>query len=338
MNITSDYNPLVSIVIPVKNGNQTIGSCLWSIKRSYYKNYEIVVVDDHSTDDTIEIAKQHPCTILEAKEGRGANYARNFGANHSNGDIIVFIDADVVIRRETLLSVVESLEEGGADAVVGVYTAKHRHERYVSQYKNLWVRYSYIKSPPAIDWLFGAISGIRREAFKRIGGFNIDLNNQQGVEDIELGKRFSQANMNVVLNMDIEVEHLKNYTVRSFVKNEFTRSMGFAELATSLGETAHSVKAGFANIYPAFVISTFFSVIIITACLAVFIGWISSWYLLVSLGVYFLLNIQFLNYLEQVRGIFAMIAMIPFLFLDHIVCFIGSVAGTIKGLSKKIFR
>jgi glycosyltransferase involved in cell wall biosynthesis len=336
MNIAApDYQPLVSIIIPVKNGRQTINNCLWSIRRSYYKNYEVIVVDDHSTDDTLEIARSHPCLVLEAKDQRGANHARNLGTQYAKGEIIVFLDADIVITRETLLTIVESLEEGGADAVVGVYTAKHRHERYISQYKNLWVRYSYIKSPPAIDWLFGAISGIRREAFRRIGGFNVDLKNEQGIEDIELGKRFAQANMNVTLNMDIEVEHLKNYTLRSFIKNEFTRSMGFAELATRLGETEHSLETGFANVYASFVLSTVLSIVLLAAIISNVMGCISSWYLLGAVGIYFLLNIQFLNYLEQVRGLFAMMAMSPFLLLDHIVCFAGSVAGIIKGLIGK---
>lgn len=337
MNATGEYSPLVSVIIPVKNGAATLDACLRSIKRSYYKNYEVIVVDDHSSDGTAEVARSFQCAVLEVENGKGANNARNVGAARAKGDILVFIDSDIVVRRETLLGIVESLEDGTLDAVVGIYSARHRHERYVSQYKNLWIRYSYIKSTPAIDWLFGSISGIRREAFGKLGGFNVELLARDGHDDIELGKRFARANLNIVLDMDIEVEHLKNYTFRSFVTNEFRRSAGFSELAAHFGEVSTSIRKGFVNVYPAFVVSTLLSVLIILVAAAILGGWITNWWmpLAVLAVLYLVLNIRFLNYLEQVRGLFAMVAMIPFLFIDHLVCFIGSLVGIARGLLKR---
>jgi glycosyltransferase involved in cell wall biosynthesis len=334
MNITPEYNPLVSIIIPVRNGGKTLGVCLGSIKRSYYKNVEIIVVDDHSTDNTVDIARLYNCIILEAKEGSGANNARNFGASQAKGELLVFMDADIVVERETILGIVETLEERYIDAVVGIYTAKHRHESFVSQYKNLWVRYSYIKSSPAIDWLFGSISGIRKEAFEKLGGFNIELLAKHGHDDIELGKRFAQAKLNIVLNMDIEVEHLKNYTLGSFIKNEYHRSLGFAEMAMRFRETTKSFRRGFVNVYPSFVISTLLSIFVVAILVAGLAGIVSDWFIAGAVGLYLLLNIRFLNYLEQVRGLFAMIVMIPFLLIDHTVCLLGSIVGTLKGILK----
>jgi glycosyltransferase involved in cell wall biosynthesis len=335
MQINPTYNPLVSIIIPVKNGSATIGSCLSSIKRSYYKNVEIIVVNDQSTDNTVEIVKSSNCVILEPENGIGANNARNFGASKATGEILVFMDSDIVVERETMLGIVETLEEKYIDAVVGIYTAKHRHESFVSQYKNLWVRYSYIKSPPAIDWLFGSISGIRKEAFQKLGGFNVDLLAKHGHDDIELGKRFAQAKLNIVLNMDIEVEHLKNYTLLSFIKNEYHRSLGFAEMAMRFSETTRSLRRGFVNVYPSFVISTLLSIFVVAIIIGGLAGIISDWFIIGAVGLYLILNIRFLNYLEQVRGLFAMIVMIPFLLIDHIVCLFGSIAGTLKGLFKR---
>ncbi|MBI3766483.1 MAG: glycosyltransferase family 2 protein [Ignavibacteriales bacterium] len=332
MKLRSDNTPLVSVIIPVKNGGATLDACLRSIRRSYYKNIEVVVVDDHSTDETVEVARRHDCTVLEVADGHGANHARNFGARQAKGDIFVFIDSDIVVSRERVLGIIETLDEESIDAVVGIYTAKHRHESFVSQYKNLWIRYSYIKSPPAIDWLFGAISGIKRQAFERLGGFNVKLLARHGHDDIELGKRFARANLNIVLNMDIEVEHLKQYTMTSFIKNEFHRSAGFAELAVRFGEATQSMTQGFVNVYPGFILSVLFSVIVLAVLCASAVGWIPRWHAASMVGCYLLLNIRFLNYLEQVRGLFAMIVMIPFLFLDHLVCFVGSAVGLLKGL------
>src|SRR5690349_15090716 len=330
-----DYQPLVSVIIPVKNGAGTLDNCLRSIKRSYYKHLEVIVVDDHSTDGTREIAARYHCRLLPASQGQGANNARNEGAKAAAGEVFVFLDSDIIVARETILGIVESLDDDYTDAVVGIYTAKHRHESFVSQYKNLWVRYSYIKSPPAIDWLFGAVSGIKRPAFEKLGGFNTELLARHGHDDIELGKRFARANLNIILNMDIEVEHLKSYSLGSFIRNEFHRSVGFAELATRFGETAGSVKRGFVNVYPVFVLSTLFSIALAGVLAAAAVGYVPAWWALAAAGFYLLMNIRFLNYLEQVRGIFAMAVMVPFLFIDHLVCFVGSCVGVLRGMRKK---
>ncbi len=326
MDTERQYKPLVSVIIPVKNSSKTIGQCIRSVKRSYYKNYEIIIVDDHSTDDSVEIANSYKCNVIQVKDGNGANNARNIGASAAKGEILMFVDSDIVLRRETILGIVEALEENQLDAVVGVYSTKHRHDTLVSQYKNLWVRYSYIKSPPTIDWLFGSISGIKRRAFEKLGGFNVDLLAKHGHDDIELGKRAAQAKLNIELDIEIEVEHLKNYTLLSFIKNEFNRSVGFAELAIKFRETVQSFQRGFVNVYPTFIISTIVSMFVV--------GFLPKLYALVVIVLYLLLNIRFLNYLEQVRGLFAMVAMIPYMFIDHFVCLIGSMVGTIKGLLK----
>ncbi len=327
--------PLVSIIIPVKNSERTLGSCLSAIKRSNYKNYELIVVDDNSSDRSLEIAKNFECKILKVENGQGANYARNIGGINANGNILIFVDSDIVVQKDTIHKIVETLQDGDIDAVVGIYTAKHRNENIVSQYKNLWIRYSYLKSPPVIDWVFGSVSGIKKEAFMKVGGFDVNLLSRKGNDDIELGKRFAQENFKIVLNSDIEVEHLKQYNLPSFIKNEFERSSGFAELAVRLGETAHSVKHGFVNVYPAFIISTLIIILILTFAILTISGKLSYLYLIGGILIYLILNIKFLNYLEQVRGLFAMLAMIPILVIDHIVCFVGSVVGTIKGIFKK---
>ncbi len=332
---SSQHTPLVSVIIPVRNGGRTLDACLRSIRRSTYKNREIIVVDDHSTDDSPAVAERHRARLIRVTEGEGANNARNLGAASATGEILIFVDSDIMVRRETIVGLVEDLEDGIADAVVGIYTARHRHESFVSQYKNLWVRYSYVKSPPAIDWLFGSISGIRRDAFQKLGGFNIGLLARHGHDDIELGKRFVQANLSIALDLDIEVEHLKHYTFSSFVKNEFDRSVGFAQLATELGETGRSLTTGFVNVPSTFIVSTLFAVALLLLGVGAVTGLLPPIWLLYAFGAYLLLNLRFLNYLEQVRGLFAMTAMIPFLVIDHLVCFAGSLVGIVRGLRRR---
>ncbi len=333
MSETNNDRTLVSIIVPVKNSSSTLGTCLQSIKKSDYKDYEIIVVDDHSTDQSCDIAREFGCNLIHLIDGHGANHARNLGAKNAKGEVLVFIDSDIVVNRNSIRIIVDALRDD-LDAVVGVYTAKHRNENLLSQYKNLWIRFSYLKSSPAIDWLFGAVSGIKKNIFLEIGGFNVNLLAKHGNDDIELGKRFSRAKANIALNVDLEVEHLKHYSLRTFIKNEFNRSMGFAKLSMDLGETASSLKKGFVNVYPVFVISTIVVIILALLVILSLSGLISHWIALGCFIFYLLINIRFLNYLEQVRGLFSMFAMIPILLVDHLVCSIGSVLGLLKGLFK----
>ena len=268
--------------------------------------------------------------MVKLEGNGGANAARNFGAKVASGGILVFVDADVRMGRDSLTLIAEIILENEADAVVGLYTTRHRHESFVSQYKNLWVRYSYLKSPPAIDWLFGAISGIRRDAFEAVGGFNETLVARHGTDDIELGKRLALGNLRIYLSQDLEVEHLKYYTVGSFIRNEYERSRGFARLALRFGEVGKSLSRGFANVYPAFVLSTPLAGLVLALAFGAALGWVESSWLIGAAALYGLVNLRFLNYLEQVRGLFAMFAMVPILFIDHLVCLAGVTAGLFR--------
>lgn len=324
---THKPHSIVSVIIPVRNGNAYLETCLRAVFRSSFKQFEVIVVDDHSTDGSTEIARRFPCNLVTLEGKGGANAARNFGAKVASGEILVFVDADVRMGRDSLTLIAEIILENEADAVVGLYTTRHRHESFVSQYKNLWVRYSYLKSPPTIDWLFGAISGIRRDAFDAVGGFNESLLSRHGNDDIELGKRLALSKLRIYLSQDLEVEHLKIYSLGSFIRNEFERSKGFVRLARRFGEVGKSLSGGFANVYPAFVLSTpLAGLILLLVFLTWFAGLDGSW-LLGAAALYALANLRFLNYLEQVRGLFAMLAMVPILFLDHLVCLAGVLAG-----------
>lgn len=93
-------NPLVSIVIIAYNEEKYIGELLRSIKKQDYNNFEVIVVDDHSEDKTIEVAENFkssfPLKIVQ-KEVRGVSRSRNYGASQARGEIILFLDADVVL-------------------------------------------------------------------------------------------------------------------------------------------------------------------------------------------------------------------------------------------------
>ena len=111
--------PIISIVIPVYNDANHLRKCLLSVSRSTYTDYECIVVDDASTDETVAVAKEFAVKVLELNRNRGPSFARNEGARAASGDILFFTDADIEIHTDTLSKIALSFDNRlGVDAVI----------------------------------------------------------------------------------------------------------------------------------------------------------------------------------------------------------------------------
>jgi len=109
----------VSILIPCFNASRYLGETLESALRQTLPANEIVVVDDHSTDDSRTIAKNFGSRVAVLENpGRGASAARNYATLHSRGEFLQFLDADDLLEPSALTSRVEALQRAGADVAV----------------------------------------------------------------------------------------------------------------------------------------------------------------------------------------------------------------------------
>jgi cellulose synthase/poly-beta-1,6-N-acetylglucosamine synthase-like glycosyltransferase len=118
-----DEWPSVSIVVPARNAASVIDNCLRSIARTRYARYEVVLVDDGSTDDTAErmaswAAGDPRIKVLRQPMG-GQAVARNLGARHAAGDILMFVDADATFSRSTVDRMLQGFEDRRTGAVYG---------------------------------------------------------------------------------------------------------------------------------------------------------------------------------------------------------------------------
>lgn len=105
---------MISVIVPTKNEEGYIGRLLWSIRRQTYTDYEVVVVDGFSTDNTVRIAKLFGARAIVA-EGR-VSKARNIGSESAKGDGLLYLDADTVLPYDTWLEeLMNSIESSGAE-------------------------------------------------------------------------------------------------------------------------------------------------------------------------------------------------------------------------------
>ncbi|MBM4428741.1 MAG: glycosyltransferase family 2 protein [Chloroflexi bacterium] len=226
---------MISVVIPAYNATSTLHECLHAIGRSDYGEYEVVVVDDGSTDNTAGIATQYGCRVVRLQANVGAAQAKNLGVDEARGDIIVFTDADIVVQPNTLSLVAENLRDAEVAGVVGLLGPKLRYANFASQFKNLWMYHTYAQLAESTDaqrgvgLFFTSIAAIRKHIFVQRNGFDAHYRGASVTEDIEFGQRLLTAGDVVRLDARLTVEHLKHYSLRELLKTDLQRAFGLTK-------------------------------------------------------------------------------------------------------------
>jgi glycosyltransferase involved in cell wall biosynthesis len=108
--------PLVSVIVPTKNSASFLEACLSSIQSQTYKHLELIVVDNHSTDETLAIAKKYTKYVYTKGPERSAQ--RNFGVSNAKGDYVAVIDSDMQLTPRVIESCVQSIQAAKAAGVI----------------------------------------------------------------------------------------------------------------------------------------------------------------------------------------------------------------------------
>ena len=182
MNIVNG-RPLVSLIIPTKNSGRTIEACLKSIRGQSYKNIEIIIVDNNSTDDTKKIALKY--TKLVFNRGPERSVQRNFGAKMSKGKYFLFIDSDMELSKTVItdcIRLVESYKVSKVHKVLGgiVIPEESFGEGFWAKCKAL-ERSFYI----GVDWIEAA-RFFPKKIFWEFKGYD---ESQTGTEDFDLPQK-----------------------------------------------------------------------------------------------------------------------------------------------------
>jgi len=215
---------LLSVIIPVYNAARELHECLLALLNSSPSGVEIMVVDDGSTDGTPVVAREMGVRVLQLEKNSGPAAARNHGARYANGEILFFVDADVVAAPGLVSRVYPIFQERPEIAAVfGSYDASPRARGLVSQFRNLLHHYVHQEGNPDAATFWAGCGAIRRSVFESVGGFDEKKFPRPSIEDIELGYRLRQAGHRILLDKAVQGTHLKKWTLWSVVRTDIQR-------------------------------------------------------------------------------------------------------------------
>jgi GT2 family glycosyltransferase len=229
--------PQLSVVVPVYNGGAQLEQCLEALLASDFRDYEIIVVDDNSTDDSAAVCRALGVEMIRLASRRGPAAARNCGAGHALAQLILFVDADVVVRRDTLRRVFAFFQEReSVAALFGSYDDEPAALNFASQHKNLLHHFIHQGSSSNAATFWAGCGAIRREAFEAVGGFDESKYPRPSIEDIELGQRLRRADFKIILDRELQVKHLKRWTLLSLARTDIlSRALPWSQLITEEG-------------------------------------------------------------------------------------------------------
>ncbi len=203
--------PDISVILPTYNRSSTISRSIESVLSQTYKDFEFIVVDDFSTDDTHCVVENYSSEIkyIRHETNRGAAAARNTGIKNSSGEYIAFIDSDDEWHPEKLERQIEIFSESSSDVGV-VYTGFYKCSDNKRELGNIPTKRGYIYEDQLMkDWVNPTSTTMVRSAcFESVGGFNPELNARQ---DYELWIRIAR---------NYQFEYIKEPLVTMYVGNE----------------------------------------------------------------------------------------------------------------------
>jgi glycosyltransferase involved in cell wall biosynthesis len=212
---------LISVIIPNYNGSAFIGKCLEAVFASTYGNFEVVVVDDASTDNSVEIINRYPCRLLRLDTRSGAGAARNHGAGNSRGEVLFFTDADCLMRPDALTRANHAVSEHAGAIIGGTYTPLPFDTDFFSAFQSLFIHYSETKKKEP-DYIAGHAMVIDADLFRKSGGFREE--HIPVPEDVEFSHRLRRTGCRLVMKPGILVTHIFNFTFLKSLRNAYRKS------------------------------------------------------------------------------------------------------------------
>jgi GT2 family glycosyltransferase len=211
--------PKVSVVVCSYNGGKTLHDCLDSLMRLDYPDYEVILVDDGSTDDTASITEQFPSVICHQQQNQGLSVARNVGASLADGEIVAYTDDDCVADQHWLRYLVQAMHDQNVEAIGGPN---------ITPDSDGWIAKCVAASPgnPShvmfddrhAEHVPGCNMAFRRSTLLGIGGFDPQF--RVAGDDVDVCWRLLDAGLSIGYAAGAMVWHHRRPSVKAYAKQQ----------------------------------------------------------------------------------------------------------------------
>ncbi|MBU0757939.1 MAG: glycosyltransferase, partial [Nanoarchaeota archaeon] len=225
--------PIISVIVPAFNDSVRLEKCLKSIKEQDYKKpYEIIVVDDRSTDNTRAVAQKY-AEVFSNSINSGPAKARNLGVKKSKADIIAFTDSDCIVSKNWLSMIEKTMKDRKIDAVMGKVSIPKAG--YIGDSISAlgfpaggslgYDKMYHVKKDRTTNHFSTCNCAIRREIFDRFGFFD-ETYPTPGREDTEFSWRIWKGNAKIIYSDKIRITHEARTSIKSLIKMNYARGRG----------------------------------------------------------------------------------------------------------------
>jgi len=211
--------PFVSVIVCSYNGGRTLAACLDSLSKLNYPDYEVILVDDGSTDDTAYIAAQFPQVRYIHQSNHGLSHARNTGAAAARGEVLAYTDSDCMADVDWLYYLIGTLVSGDYAGVGGPNVTPPAQN---------WVQACVAAAPggpshvlltdTVAEHIPGCNMAFYRRAFESVGGFDAEYH--KAGDDVDFCWRIQQAGWVIAFSPPAIVWHYRRFTLRAFLKQQ----------------------------------------------------------------------------------------------------------------------
>src|SRR5215469_2243979 len=223
--------PDASVIIPVRNGERTLRQCLDAIFATHHAGeFEVILVDDGSTDSTQAIASDFPCRLIHSGVSRGPAAARNRGAAEARAARVVFVDADVFVKPDTLSLLLSALDSSAA--AFATYETEPVNRNFATLFYHTLSCRSLKDTSAKTPVFYSYCAAIGKDLFESMGGFNTQFR-RPTFEDMELGWRLAGRGLLSQHLKNARVDHAVRYNLRALASAYFHKSEDLALLLFS---------------------------------------------------------------------------------------------------------
>lgn len=211
--------PKVSVVVCSYNGGQTLAECLHSLMRLDYPDYEVILIDDGSTDETPQIVAEFPSVVYHRQSNHGLSVARNVGAELATGEIVAYTDSDCVVDENWLFYLAHAMLDQQVEAIGGPN---------ITPDSDGWIAKCVSASPgnPShvmlddrrAEHVPGCNMAFRRSTLIALGGFDAQF--RAAGDDVDLCWRMLDAGLQIGYAPGAMVWHHRRTTIGAFAKQQ----------------------------------------------------------------------------------------------------------------------